>query len=122
MDVHSNSRDLTTIFQADGRLLHVYMKAGGPSPVIPFSQDRRGERPAADRDAMDVDEGIPTGPASDRTGRDRYDRPNRHPDVQDGRYGFGNDRDWYDRRDYRRERENRGLVSDSMIGHGGYRR
>ena len=101
------------------------MKAGGPSPIVPSTRNRTGDRaPVADKDAMDVDEGIPTGPASDRTGRDRYDRPSRRPDVQDGRYGFGSDRDWYDydRRDYRREREEHGLVSDSMIGHRGYRR
>ena len=106
------------------------MKTGGPSPPVPrawpstpkLPTRREDRKPLVERDAMDVDESIPTGPASDRVDRDRYDRPERRPDVQDGRYGFENDRDWYDRRDYRRERDERGLVSDSLIGHRGYRR
>ncbi|KAI9659938.1 MAG: hypothetical protein M1821_001290 [Bathelium mastoideum] len=109
--------------RADGRLLHVYMKAGGPSPPVPNARGRRDERSdGTDRDAMDVDDSIPTGPAIDRPARDRYSYPSRRPDVQDGRYGFESDRDWYDRRDYRGRRDERGLVSDSMIGGRGYRR
>ena len=97
------------------------MKAGGPSPPVPSSRPRWNDRtPLADRDPMDVDGGIPSGPAGDRNGRARYDSPGRRPNVQDGRYGFSGDRDWQDRRDYRGGREERGLVSDSMIGNRGY--
>ncbi|KAL9078272.1 MAG: hypothetical protein Q9157_002818 [Trypethelium eluteriae] len=81
--------------KADGRLLHVYMKAGGPSPAIPTTRARQDDPlPVVERDVMDVDERIPTGPASDRANRDRYDRPNRRYDIQDGRYGFGSGREW----------------------------
>ncbi|KAL9094665.1 MAG: hypothetical protein Q9165_002934 [Trypethelium subeluteriae] len=109
--------------KADGRLLHVYMKSGGPSPAAPSTRARQDDpAPLVERDVMDVDERIPTGPASDRANRDRYERPNRRYDIQDGRYGFGSGREWYDGRDYRRDREERGLVSDSLIGNRSYGR
>ncbi|KAI9695265.1 MAG: hypothetical protein M1820_008784 [Bogoriella megaspora] len=116
--------------KADGRLLHVYMKQGGPSPPARKEQAPRQDRaPVGNEDSMDLDDArptnVPTGPASDRFRRDRNDVPARRPViVQDGRFGFGEDPPPYDSREYSRDRDYprgrgaRGLMSDSLMGNG----
>lgn len=102
--------------QADGRLLYVYLKNGGPTPGLhplqtsssapasavptpaeapaPIPEARPEVEARIDRDMMDVDED--RAPSRDDRSR-RYDDRDRYRDdrprdgYQDGRYGF-NDR------------------------------
>lgn len=122
--------DIDTLFlQADGRVLHIYMKHGPPTPRAPHVPNIPTEpKPAT----PDLFRPKPTydGPreVSDRN------RRRAEPEFQDGRYGFNSaddrmdvamdderDRRGDDRRDsgrmrdYGRDRDDRGLYSDDMV-------
>lgn len=104
-------------FQADGRLLHLYMKTG-PVVLPP------GLKPS--RSAPEVQPVIPTGPRADAAS-DRSDRYNRYQprqrsherrrsydeDVMDGSYGFEDQMEVDDRGDSRNQA--RGLYSDDLV-------
>ncbi|KAL0265266.1 hypothetical protein SLS55_001231 [Diplodia seriata] len=120
----SGADNVITMFnnrKADGRLLYVFMKESGPSPVMPGQ--RSGHQPqkaTEDRDGMDVDK--------DDIDRREPDRSIRRaePEYQEGRYGFPDNsgRDNYRRDDRWDNRRSEGrLYSDNMRRNDrGYRR
>ncbi|KAK7710466.1 hypothetical protein SLS57_008432 [Botryosphaeria dothidea] len=108
--------------KADGRLLYVFMKEGGPSPIMPAQRPGyQPPKPADDRDGMDVDD--------EDVDRREPERSNRRadPEYQDGRYGFpdnSNSRDNFRRDDRWDNRRGDGrLYSDKVRRNDrGYRR
>lgn len=67
--------------KADGRILHVYMKTGGPSPGPAFTSIRKAPTPRIDLTRNDT-------PSYDSQ-REQSDRRRRaDPEFQDGSYGF----------------------------------
>ncbi len=76
---------LTRYPQADGRLLHVYMKQGGPSPVAPppVAPEAPPSDPPRGRQI-----GTELISRSGRDGGSRLNGPSADPEYQDGRYGF----------------------------------
>ena len=119
------------IHQADGRLLHLYMKQGPPTIITPPSTRKVPTAPRASQIDLTRNES-----PYDRE-REHYDRDRRRaePEIQDGSYGFGSkpeqmdvdteDRQdsWHDNRrdegrnrDYGRGRDDRDrpLYSDDL--------
>ncbi|KAL9123560.1 MAG: hypothetical protein Q9217_007017, partial [Psora testacea] len=75
--------------KADGRILHVYMKMGGPTPIasIPAAQRALAESQSNPIDFTRID----ISPSYDSQ-REQTDRNRRraNPEIQDGSYGFEN--------------------------------
>ncbi|KAH7045946.1 hypothetical protein B0J12DRAFT_576689, partial [Macrophomina phaseolina] len=120
----SGADNVITMFnnrKADGRLLYVFMKEGGPSPIMPGQRaGQQAPKPAEDRDGMELDD--------EDMHRREPERPNRRaePEYQDGRYGFPDNagRDNYRRDDRWDNRRGDGrLYSDNVRRNDrGYRR
>ncbi|KAL9104740.1 MAG: hypothetical protein Q9163_000352 [Psora crenata] len=81
--------------KADGRILHVYMKMGGTTPIASTPAIRRA--PADSRSSPIDLIGNEPSPSYDRQ-REQSDRNRRkvHPEIQDGGHGFGNKEDRMD--------------------------
>lgn len=97
--------------KADGRILHVYLKQGGPSPTLKRNKSEQAplvpdSTPAASSKDLfdntvsqieDVEMSTETSYNDSRevADRDRRNREERRadPDIQDGRYGFANGRE-----------------------------
>ncbi|KAI9729711.1 MAG: hypothetical protein M1834_006662 [Cirrosporium novae-zelandiae] len=101
----SGAETIITTFNnqlADGRKLHLYLKPGPPTPIAPTRSDDLG-------DTMDTDvDNVQPQSAYDGQ-REQADRERRRaePDIQDGRYGFGDRTDRRDNwRDSRRDDRN----------------
>ena len=80
--------------QADGRILHVYMKEGGPSPGNDSASVRRETvTPKENRIDLTPNETM----SSHNSRREQSDRQRRaNPEFQDGSYGFGTKEDEMD--------------------------
>ena len=76
------ARWLTRRGQADGRLLHVYLKQGGPTPIVPTRAAPPAPERAPPRDL------IPRTARDHRPTRDVDGARRADPEFQDGRYGF----------------------------------
>ncbi|KAK4694155.1 hypothetical protein P7C71_g3382, partial [Lecanoromycetidae sp. Uapishka_2] len=77
---------------ADGRILHIYMKTGGPSPGPPITSIRKAP-------TSHIDLTHNGGPSYDDQ-REQSDRRRRaEPEFQDGSYGFENNEDKEDTMD-----------------------
>ncbi|KAG8530028.1 uncharacterized protein KY384_005510 [Bacidia gigantensis] len=78
--------------KADGRMLHVYMKSGGPTPTANGSLPRKTEK---EQTASTIDLTQSDPPSAYDRQREQSDRSRRRaePAIQDGRYGFGNKAD-----------------------------
>ncbi|KAL1631209.1 hypothetical protein SLS56_004456 [Neofusicoccum ribis] len=107
--------------KADGRLLYVFMKESGPSPIMPNQRSGlQSSKTVDDREGMELDD--------DDMDRREPERTNRRadPEYQDGRYGFPDNagRNNYRRDDRWDNRRSEGrLYSDDMRRNDrGYRR
>jgi len=117
------------LVQADGRVLHIYMKHGPPTPIAPRVQSTPTEPKPVTPDLF-------RAKLSYDGQRETSDRNRRRaePEFQDGRYGFDSTEDRMDvamdderdtrgdyrrdsgrARDYGRGRDDRGLYSDGMV-------
>ena len=73
--------------QADGRLLHVYMKQGGPTPF--FEADHNHATPLTDTKLMSRDKLRSDSSYMDVDGQNSGSNSKRaDPEIQDGSYGF----------------------------------
>ena len=102
---------LILIIQADGRLLYVYLKVGGPHKFRQSTAPRAGSGVSGsfrqDSDLMDTSFDAPSQPRSD------IER-SREPDLQDGRFGFS-DIESRGKANTGRIRSDQGLFSDRMV-------
>lgn len=109
--------------QADGNLLHVFHKVGGPSIKLPASQPApvvapiRSVTPLGPRADARSDDNRSGYDSSDRyatrgRGRRNYDS---RDDVVDGSYGFDDHMDT----DGRDDKNDRGLYSDNLVSNRG---
>ena len=114
--------------KADGRILHVYMKSGGPTPISATATKRLPSAPQAD--TVDLTQNN-SRPSEDRRkeGSDRAGR-GADPHLQDGSYGFGSKEDQMDvdtetsappPREYERRNEQRGSYHGDRYARGGER-
>jgi hypothetical protein len=114
------------VTQADGNILHVYHKIGGPAPKYPVAHAAPAARSAAplglraDTLIDRVEGSKPSYGASDRyaprgRSRDRRRDYESRDEVTDGSYGF-DDRMDTDDYDNSHEKSQGGLYSDSMVG------